>query len=630
MRYYPGYLFEVNLLQGPLFFQSFGLPKSIDSLSSIRLKYYNNKFDIRIPSLCMIKMRRRAQVDKTIAIGASDRNNCSPKPVKRSKKTARPIDKATALYILIASRLASAAFNIIHDCDEVYNYWEPLHYVQYQTGFQTWEYSSKYALRPWIYIILHLIVGEPFRLLFPHNKLAAFYGIRSLLGIASALSDWWLFTAVAMRFRPRVANTFLLALTVSSGIFTASTALLPSSFSMNALTVATAAILKRRPRILIAAAFMGVFWGWSVSGLAFLPYAPYVIASLSTWHWMVSGAVILISTVLPLVLVDKYFYGHWTISFLNFIKYNVIGGGESSLYGVEGTTYYLRNGFNNLQVILPFALIAPPVVTLLAVAIKRKRMDALRLLWWLSPAYVWLGTISLLPHKEERFLYVVYPLLCLAGAVGVESTVDFVRHLSSALFNNRARAEGLLASVTRKVVLSLMLSMALSRTLALILYYGAPFDVFKHLTRMGNNDKATICIGAEWYRFPSSYFLPPNYTLQFVKSGFKTLPRPFDIDKGGSRAAPIELNDKHEVDPSSFWQSAVDCDYFVTLKEGEEYVDKELLSDAEDWNVEYSTQFVVNIQSRSVFRAFYVPWIAWKRCFLGEYVLLRKRNSSRS
>jgi Alg9-like mannosyltransferase family len=29
----------------------------------------------------------------------------------------------------------------------------------------------------------------------------------------------------------------------------------------------------------------------------------------------------------------------------------------------------------------------------------------------LAPLWLWLATISLLPHKEERFLYVVYPLV---------------------------------------------------------------------------------------------------------------------------------------------------------------------------------------------------------------------------
>ena len=42
--------------------------------------------------------------------------------------------------IIVVSRLLSALVNIIHDCDEVYNYWEPLHYLVHGSGMQTWEY----------------------------------------------------------------------------------------------------------------------------------------------------------------------------------------------------------------------------------------------------------------------------------------------------------------------------------------------------------------------------------------------------------------------------------------------------------------------------------------------------------
>jgi len=43
-------------------------------------------------------------------------------------------------------RYMSATSNIIHDCDEVFNYWEPLHYLLYKTGFQTWEYRYQKKL----------------------------------------------------------------------------------------------------------------------------------------------------------------------------------------------------------------------------------------------------------------------------------------------------------------------------------------------------------------------------------------------------------------------------------------------------------------------------------------------------
>lgn len=38
----------------------------------------------------------------------------------------------------------------------VYNFWEPLHYLDHGVGFQTWETSPAYAIRSWAYILLHL------------------------------------------------------------------------------------------------------------------------------------------------------------------------------------------------------------------------------------------------------------------------------------------------------------------------------------------------------------------------------------------------------------------------------------------------------------------------------------------
>ena len=45
-----------------------------------------------------------------------------------------------AFVCLLLPRVLCALYNIIHDCDEVYNYWEPLHFLLYGHGMQTWEY----------------------------------------------------------------------------------------------------------------------------------------------------------------------------------------------------------------------------------------------------------------------------------------------------------------------------------------------------------------------------------------------------------------------------------------------------------------------------------------------------------
>lgn len=60
-------------------------------------------------------------------------------------------------------------------------------------------------------------------------------------------------------------------------------------------------------------------------------------------------------------------------SLWNFVRYNVVGGGDSALYGVEDAGYYLRNGFNNLNFVMLLALLGP----------------ALGLLQWRAPGVHW-------------------------------------------------------------------------------------------------------------------------------------------------------------------------------------------------------------------------------------------------
>jgi len=74
-------------------------------------------------------------------------------PPARSSSSYSKLDKASKsdgkdeglkwalpFFALGILRYMSATSNIIHDCDEVFNYWEPLHFLLYKTGFQTWEY----------------------------------------------------------------------------------------------------------------------------------------------------------------------------------------------------------------------------------------------------------------------------------------------------------------------------------------------------------------------------------------------------------------------------------------------------------------------------------------------------------
>ena len=68
------------------------------------------------------------------------------------------------------------------------------------------------------------------------------------------------------------------------------------------------------------------------------------------------------------------------------------------------------------------------------------------------------------------------------------------------------------------------------------------------------NVGATVCVGCEWYRYPSSFFLPSSqYHVAWLDDGFTgLLPRPFDPTLGGTTAAPQYFNSKNKASPDQF------------------------------------------------------------------------------
>eukprot|EP00873_Tetraselmis_striata_P005503 jgi/Tetstr1/425767/TSEL_001552.t1 len=537
--------------------------------------------------------------------------------------------------LLLAVRLASAALNIVHDCDEVFNYWEPLHYLLYGYGLQTWEYSAKFALRPYLYLLLHTVVGAPVAAVVgaAGGKAAVFYAIRAALGAISAACDTALVRATAKCASPEAASILLVLLMGSTGPFLAATTLLPSTFSMYAVTYAAAAILEENWLGAILPSVVGVVWGWTVAAVAVLPYALAVLLRASFPRALSATLGWLLATLAPLVLVDRLFYGTWTISLWNFIQYNVIGGGESALYGVESATFYLRNGLLNFNIVFLLAM-AFPVLLLLhwftsgRLGIRTQAPSKAPLLLALCPAFVWTAAISALPHKEERFLYVVYPLICLCASLVLAAVPKAVLLLLRPLLVPPKTAVRLGVALTWGL-LALALALSAMRTAAQLRFYGAPIKLFRSLPSepFGASSHLTnICVGNEWHRFPSSFFLPsPNYRIRFIKSGFGgLLPKEFSGEAGGTAAAPVELNDKNQPD-DRLYVDAAECDYFVGLaehREGPAASWREAASAG--WQALAELPFVETSQSPALFRALYVPYLSHQHNAWMTYVLLRR------
>lgn len=132
---------------------------------------------------------------------------------------------------------------------------------------------------------------------------------------------------------------------------------------------------------------------------------------------------------IPIVGIDSYFYNKFAAVFWNIVRYNVFPDPSRGpdLYGTEPWYFYLLNLFLNFNVLLPMALLSLPALAITC-RIDRARLGnavpsaeqsspfrllALRLL----PLYTWIGIMSIQSHKEERFMYPVYPLVCFNAAI---------------------------------------------------------------------------------------------------------------------------------------------------------------------------------------------------------------------
>lgn len=164
----------------------------------------------------------------------------------------RKLDDSVLLSLALV-RSVGAALNHIDDCDEVFNYWEPLHYLLYGSGMQTWEYAPQYALRTYAYLAPFVIVGKVLAFC-GVDKLGVFFGIRMALALCSAAMETLFVQAIRQKFSKYVTVCVLLSyhklflvvilsitpretgdytfwfLILAPGVFTSSTALLPSSF----------------------------------------------------------------------------------------------------------------------------------------------------------------------------------------------------------------------------------------------------------------------------------------------------------------------------------------------------------------------------------------------------------------
>nr|XP_034995071.1 alpha-1,2-mannosyltransferase ALG9 isoform X2 [Zootoca vivipara] len=468
---------------------------------------------------------------------------------------------STAFKCLISARFCAALLSNISDCDETFNYWEPMHYLVYGKGFQTWEYSPVYAIRSYAYLWLHALPALFHARVLQTNKVLIFYFLRCLLAFLSCVCELYF-------YKLPIALDFL--------------------------------ILKRRWR--------------------------------SFLRWFLVALVVFL---VPLVAVDSYHYGKLVITPLNIVLYNVFTPHGPDLYGTEPWSFYFINGFLNFNVAFVLALLALPLTSLMESLLQKFHVQNLGRPYWLtlSPMYIWILIFFSQPHKEERFLYPIYPLICLCGAVGL-SALQKCYHF---IFQ-RYRLEHYTVSSNWLALGTIFVFglLSLSRSVALFRGYHGPLDLYPEFHRIATDPTihtvpegrpVHVCVGKEWHRFPSSFLLPDNWQLQFIPSEFRgQLPKPFAKGPMATRIIPTDMNDQNQEEPSRYFD-IYKCHYLVDLDTATEAPrEPRYAANREEWISIAYKPFLDSSRSSKFFRAFYIPFLSHQHTTYMNYTILKPRR----
>uniref|UniRef100_A0A0N4Z5Y3 Mannosyltransferase n=1 Tax=Parastrongyloides trichosuri TaxID=131310 RepID=A0A0N4Z5Y3_PARTI len=556
-------------------------------------------------------------------------------------------DKDTApgcnsvLKIIISLRISSAFYGIITDCDEVFNYWEPLHLFLFGEGLQTWEYSPVYAIRSYFYIFLHSLPGQFMMNLAPHSKIFVFFGIRCFLGLICSIADTLLYYSLCKKFSNSIGRIYIVFALLAPGMFISSTSFLPSSFSMVMCTLTVAAYLRENFFVSILCTAISALLGWPFAAILGLPIVAHMVLIYYKKYLLKFIGYSIICGVLvgsSMIWYDSHYFGKTVFAPMNIVLYNVFSSHGPDLYGTAPLSYYLKNLFLNWNVAIPLSFMSIPLSWVIYTQVRSEEPRLFKKMSYDSfiplvliflTLMTWFGIFFSQPHKEERFMYPIYPLISLLAAVALDGISKIFKSNMSII-----------------IVLGIFGGLSITRNIALTKYYSAPIEIFKEFNdyMMDHSkdldfsvmqDPINICMGDEWYEYPSSFFLPHKLVdgfkrkrsvkLRFVKSGFKgLLPKYYEQGKlvDVTRSIPTDMNDQNKEEKSRYVKLS-SCDFIVKLNKKDN--DQQYKALLREFNPIISKPYLNAEKTSTVVRAFYTPLYSDDAVQWASYEILKHK-----
>jgi alpha-1,2-mannosyltransferase len=546
------------------------------------------------------------------------------------------------LYIICRVYLANRM--PLTDCDEVYNYWEPLHFLLYKTGQQTWEYANEYALRtfaylvpvqgvavvwqyligmvfggsstmssPWMMEQLHLLAGVQVdgNNVTTNDKLVLFWCLRATMAAMMALTEVYWLSTVHQKLRLTTTNLIVLVtvLCTCTGMTHAAAAYLPSATWMGVWMLSASFFLKEQHTAFVVTAVTATLsTGWPFGAVCLVPMGVHILYKEYCQGRVFSFMSMIVAVTIPLqavvMIVDVQYYGRWVSPTWNIFAYNAGGSGDE-LYGIEPVSYYVKNLLLNLNLVAPLGLLALPIQLL-----SNKYNKDWNVVTMLSCIFMWMAITVPRPHKEERFLFPIYPILCLGAVLTVDSALNAIGRVEAAVSRHKELAVRQRVGLTVAVWLPIVL-LSVSRSAALAKYYTAPLTVYTALAfqpvaqHQGQEPKKQLaCTCGEWYRFPGSFYLPDHVQLGFLPSvGFTgQLPQPFSrhgsLVQGQGLLQPFNDENRQEMER---YVDMADCTWIIDLQGGE--------CTPENSRVLASAPFLDAEKTSALHRILYLPYL---------------------
>jgi alpha-1,2-mannosyltransferase len=383
-------------------------------------------------------------------------------------------DLSAVLLVLV--RMLGAYFVTAQwdrDADEAFNYFEPMHYMLYGSGLQTWENNVRYMFRSYGYGGLYAVLGFLLGGMYGEDKITVFYRLRLFLALACASAEAFLYASVKQRFGARIAVLMLLGMLLNAGMLQVASSYLPNSFTMVGFMVAWGLWLRARHAAAAAVAATALALGFPFAVLALPPLGVHILgctlppallawaplraaaawfappppdavrrkaAAAAAWSWApllaVAGAAagaLALATAYA-AAVDRAYYGVWASYQVNTLLYNLgirsdgngLGSNNFADATVADPKWYALHFAISHNVIAAAALACPAVLLLHGLVFTGLRPSATTS--WaaalVAQFFLYFAFFSLKAHKEERFVYPIYPLVPLLAAFSLDALLD--------------------------------------------------------------------------------------------------------------------------------------------------------------------------------------------------------------